>query len=50
MLRIWQADSEGFAMGLSWMEIVVLRWLSLWGWLRDRLVLFALAAMAFTAA
>ena len=33
-------------MGRSWMGIVVLRWLSLWGWLRDRLVLFALAAEA----
>ncbi len=33
-------------MGRSWMGIVVLRWLSLCGWLRDRLVLFALAAEA----
>ena len=28
------------------MGIVVLRWLSLWGWLRDPLVLFALAVEA----
>ena len=33
-------------MGRSWMGIVVLHCFSLWGWLRARLVLFALAAEA----
>ena len=33
-------------MGRSWMGILVLSWLALWGWLRDRIVLLAHAAEA----